>query len=75
MSTGSKLKKMATAVLLSSGLLCAAIPAFADAAVQGKPQAQAHRKSTKKKPVEPPPPLPSGPTGRPVQQMPLDAIA
>lgn len=73
MSTGSKLKKVATAVLLSSGLVCAANPAFADAAAQGKPQV--HRKTTKKKPVEPPPPLPSGPTGRPVQQMPLDAIA
>ena len=73
MSTGSQLKKIATAVLLSSGLLCAAVPAFADTAAQAKPQA--HRKSTKKKPVEPPPPLPSGPTGRPVQQMPLDTIA
>ena len=73
MSTGSKLKKIAAAVLLSSGLVCAANPAFADAAAQGKPQV--HRKSAKKKTVEPPPPLPSGPTGRPVQQMPLDAIA
>src|SRR5579864_709189 len=73
MSTGSKLKKIATAVLLSSGLLCTAIPGFADAAAQAKPQV--HRKITKKKPVEPPPPLPSGPTGRPVQQMPLDTIA
>jgi len=73
MSTGSKLKKIATVVLLSAGLVCAADPAFADAAAQGKPQV--HRKTTKKKPVEPPPPLPSGPTGRPVQQMPLDAIA
>jgi hypothetical protein len=73
MSTGSQLKKIATVGLLSSGLLCAAIPAFADAAAQAKPQV--HRKSTKKKPTEPPPPLPSGPTGRPVQQMPLDTIA
>ncbi|MBZ5684121.1 MAG: hypothetical protein LAP86_03730 [Acidobacteriia bacterium] len=73
MSTGSKLKKIAIAVLLSSGLVCAADLAFADAAAQAKPQV--HRKSAKKKPVEPPPPLPSGPTGRPVQQMPLDAIA
>src|SRR5579864_7691459 len=75
MSTGSKSNRIAIALLLSSGLLCATIPALADAAVQGKPQAPAHRKSTKKKPAEPPPPLPSGPTGRPVQQMPLDAIA
>jgi hypothetical protein len=75
MSPGSKSNKIALALLLSSGLLCAAMPAFADVAVQGKPQPQAHRKSTKKKPVEPPPPLPSGPTGRPVQQMPLDTIA
>jgi hypothetical protein len=75
MSTGSKSNKIALALLLSSGLLCAAMPAFADVAEQGKPQPQAHRKSTQKKPVEPPPPLPSGPTGRPVQQMPLDTIA
>jgi hypothetical protein len=75
MSTGSKLKKIATAFLLGSGLLCAAIPAFSDTMpAQSKPQA--HRKSSnKKKQAEPPPPLPSGPTGRPVQQMPLDAIA
>jgi hypothetical protein len=74
MSTGSKSKRIATALLLSSGFLCAVIPASADAAAaQSKPQA--HRKSSKKKPVEPPPPLPSGPTGRPVQQMPLDTIA
>lgn len=76
MSPGSKLNKIASAILLSSGLLCAGTPALADtsAAAQAKPQV--HRKSSiKKKPVEPPPPLPSGPTGRPVQQMPLDAIA
>jgi hypothetical protein len=73
MSTGSELKKIATVGLLGSGLLCAAVPAFADAAAQAKPQV--HRKTTRKKQVEPPPPLPSGPTGRPVQQMPLDAIA
>jgi len=74
MSPGSKLKKIAIALLLSSGLLCAVIPASADTgAAQSKPQA--HRKSSKKKPAEPLPPLPSGPTGRPVQQMPLDTIA
>jgi hypothetical protein len=74
MSTGSKLKKITIAFLLSSGLLCAGIPALADTlAAQSKPPVR--RKSSKKKPAEPPPPLPSGPTGRPVQQMPLDAIA
>jgi hypothetical protein len=74
MSTGSKSKSIATALLLSSGLLCAVIPASADdRPPQSKPQV--HRKSSKKKQAEPPPPLPSGPTGRPVQQMPLDSIA
>ena len=74
MSTGSKSKKIAAALLLSSGLLCAGIPTFADATAPQR-GTQVHRKSSKKKQAEPPPPLPSGPTGRPVQQMPLDAIA
>jgi hypothetical protein len=74
MCTGSKSKKIATALLLSSGLLCAGIPTFADATAPQR-GTQVHRKSGKKKQAEPPPPLPSGPTGRPVQQMPLDAIA
>jgi hypothetical protein len=74
MCTGSKSKKIATALLLSSGLLCARIPTFADATAPQR-GTQVHRKSSKKKQAEPPPPLPSGPTGRPVQQMPLDAIA
>ena len=74
MSTGSKSKKIAIALLLSSGLVCAVIPASADAGpAQSKPQV--HKKSSKKKQPEPPPPLPSGPTGRPVQQMPLDTMA
>jgi len=72
MSTGNW-RKIVTALLLSSGLLCAGIPAFADtSAAQSKPEV---RRKSRKKPTEPPPPLPSGPTGRPVQQMPLDAIA
>ena len=74
MSTGSKLKKIATALLLSSGLLYAVIPASADV-TPAQSKSQGPRKSSKKKQAEPPPPLPSGPTGKPVQQMPLDAIA
>jgi hypothetical protein len=75
MSTGSNAKRIAAALLLSSGLLCVAIPAFSDTMPsQSKPQAR-RKSSNKKKQAEPPPPLPSGPTGRPVQQMPLDAIA
>jgi hypothetical protein len=74
MSTGPKSKKIAIALLLSSGLVCAVIPTYADATAPQR-GTQVHRKSSKKKQAEPPPPLPSGPTGRPVQQMPLDAIA
>jgi len=72
MSTGWVLKKGLTA-LLSSGLMCAAIPALG---ATGPAQAQQARKAhTRKKQAEPPPPLPSGPTGRPVPPMPLDAMA
>ncbi len=77
MSTGSTLKltKIGAALLLSSGLVCAGTPAFGDARTAAQSKPQIHRKSSKKKPAEPPPPLPSGPTGRPVQQIPLDSIA
>jgi len=75
MSTGSKLKTTSMAVLLSSALLYAGMPAFgSSAAAQAQAQSRkAH--SNKKKQAEPPPPLPSGPTGRPVPPMPLDAMA
>lgn len=75
MSTGSKLKTISMAVLLSSALLYAGMPAFgSSAAAQAQAQSRkAH--SSKKKQTEPPPPLPSGPTGRPVPPMPLDAMA
>ena len=72
MSTGLKLKNIALAVLLSSGLLYAAAPAIATTPAQAQTPS---RKPHKKKEAEPPPPLPSGPTGRPVPPMPLDAIA
>lgn len=71
MSTGSKLRKIGTSVLLSSVLLSVGIPVFGDSAAT-----HSQRKSKKKQPVVPAPPsLPSGPTGRPVQQIPLDSIA
>ena len=70
MSTGSKWKKIGTAVLLSSALLCAGIP-HAAAASSGPTQ----RKTAKKKKQPELPPLPSGPTGRQLTPMPLDAIA
>ena len=74
MSTGSK-SKITMAVLLSSALLCAGIPAFGSplAAQDQQPSRKPH--NPRKKQAEPPPPLPSGPTGRPVPPMPLDAIA
>ena len=75
MSTGSKLRTIAIAVLLSSALLYAGVPAFGSSA-PAQAQAQSRKAhSGKKKQAEPPPPLPSGPTGRPVPPMPLDAIA
>lgn len=70
MSKGSKWRKVGTAVLLSSALLCAGIP-NAFAAASGPTQ----RKTTKKKKQPELPPLPSGPTGRQLTPMPLDAIA
>jgi len=75
MSTGSNWKNIASALLLSSGLVCAGIPAFADAGQVSQGKAHIHRKSSKKKQPDPLPPLPSGPTGKPVQQIPLDSIA
>src|SRR6201997_1407064 len=73
MSTGSKFQQRAIAVLLSSGLLCAGLPAFGTTPAQAQQSRKA--RSNKKKQAEPPPPLPSGPTGRPVPPMPLDTMA
>ena len=73
MSTGSKFQQMAIAILLSSGLLCVALPAFGTGPAQA--QQKSRKARSKKKQAEPPPPLPSGPTGRPVPPMPLDAMA
>ena len=73
MSTGSMLKKVCTAVLLSSALRYAGVPALCSTAT-AQAERQNHRPRKKRQP-EPPPPLPSGPTGQPLRQMPLDAIA
>ncbi|HVN21890.1 MAG TPA: hypothetical protein VMU05_24095 [Dongiaceae bacterium] len=70
MSTGRKLKKLGTTLLLGSALLWTGMPALANT-VAG----QSQRKAKKKQQPEPPPPLPSGPTGRPVPPIPLDSIA
>jgi hypothetical protein len=74
MSTGSKLK-ITMAVLLSSALLGEGMPALASplAAQDQLPSRKSH--NSRKKQAEPPPPLPSGPTGRPVPPMPLDAMS
>ena len=75
MSTGSKLKTISMAVLLSSALLYAGLPAFGSSAAAQSQALTRKARSNKKKQAEPPPPLPSGPTGRPVPPMPLDAMA
>lgn len=74
MSTGSKWKKIGTAVLLSSALLCAGLPNAAGA-VSGQNAVSGQKKTAKKKKQPELPPLPSGPTGRQLTPMPLDAIA
>ena len=75
MRTGSKLKNITLAVLLSSALLYAGMSAFGSSAAAQDQQQSRKPHNTKKKQAEPPPPLPSGPTGRPVPPMPLDAMA
>src|SRR5579863_2420964 len=62
MSTGMKFAKFAGMVVLCLGNL----------SLMHADSVHTQRKTTKK--VQPPPPLPSGPTG-PVQQIPLDSIA
>ena len=75
MSTGLKLRTIGMAVLLSSALLYAGMPAFGSSAGAQSQALSRRAHSSKKKQAEPPPPLPSGPTGRPVPAMPLDTIA
>lgn len=70
MSTRLNWRKIGIAVLLSSALLCTGIPT-ALAGTSGQNQ----RKATAKKKKPELPPLPSGPTGRQLPAMPLDAIA
>jgi hypothetical protein len=65
MSTGLIFRRFSGVLLVCAAVLCAG----GASEVQGSPT-QSHRKTKK----QPPPPLPSGPTG-PVQQIPLDSIA
>ena len=75
MGKGSRLKKLSGAVALSAAVLCF-IPANAQSPQASKPaQRNPISKAAKAKQKTPPPPLPSGPTGQPVQQIPLDSIA
>jgi hypothetical protein len=64
MSAGKNWMKLGGVMLISAAFLWAVSFAGAETAQ--------NRHKTKK---QPPPPLPSGPTGRPVQQIPLDNIA
>jgi hypothetical protein len=70
MSTGRRLNKLSGVVLLSAAVLCVGGVAESHG---DSVQTQTHHKTKAKKPQLPP--LPSGPTGRPVQQIPLDSIA
>jgi len=70
MSTGTKWRKIGTALILGSALLCAGIPA---AASSGPSQRKTATAKKKKQPE--PEPLPSGPTGQPLRAVPLDSIA
>lgn len=70
MHTGLRWRSVGSAVLLIVAVLCLEGVNQAQVAVQ--PHSQPHQKKAARR--EPPPPLPSGPTG-PVQQVPLDAIA
>ncbi len=72
MSTGLKLGNICGAVMLSVAVLCAG---SANASDTAQTQTQTHTKKKSKKAAAPLPTLPSGPTGRPVQQIPLDSIA
>ncbi len=67
MSSGSRFKISVGAALLCGALVCLGPGAAFSATAQ-------HQKKSKSK-KEPLPPLASGPTGRPVQQIPLDSIA
>lgn len=66
MSTGAKFRKFGFRALISAALLCLTIPGFASQSQQP------HQKKVAKKAELPP--LPSGPTGQAVPQVPLDSI-
>ena len=74
MNAGYKLNRIAALVLVSGSLWYGGTPVFGDAAA-AQAKEQNRKAHNKKRPTEPPPPLPSGPTGQPLHQMPLDAIA
>lgn len=73
MSTGSKLEKLSGVLVLCAAVLCVN-PARAQTQTVQKTTTKATSRA-KKQQKAPPPPLPSGPTGQPVQQIPLDSIA
>src|SRR5436305_9675084 len=69
MIAGSRITRIGAALLLSAALCGSSV---------GQSNSAPKRTHTKKKKAQPEvalPQLPSGPTGRPVQQMPLDSIA
>ena len=70
MSTGSKFRPCAGVVFLCAALGAGTLQATDTDTASSHPQH--HKKTTPKKPDLPP--LASGPTGRPVPQMPLDSI-
>jgi len=65
MSAGFRWTKVGSAIVLGAALLCAGSVNPASATTQ--------QKRSKKQQQPPPPQYPSGPTGRPVQPIPLDA--
>jgi hypothetical protein len=74
MSAGTKWMKLSRAILMSAAFLCAiSLCTISLCAVNLAGAETVQNKHKTKK--QPPPPLPSGPTGRPVQQIPLDNIA
>ena len=83
MSTGSKLRTIGGVFALSAAVLCTGNPASAQInpvsspakPVQSQAKPALKKAAAKKQQKLPPPPLPSGPTGQPVQQIPLDSIA
>lgn len=72
MSTGRRVVKSAGKVVLCLAVLCLVVPCFSSLSFARAADTQNHPR--KKKQPQLPPPLPSGPTGRPVPQVPLDSV-